>query len=481
MTGLSSVPPFSLPGPGAVALAYGNSISDLSAGLGDWFTALCHRYGWIRANSNMIPNGNFENDATYQVYQMQWTTPVGTLSLDTTQGKFGSSSGKLAPNSPTAPYTSPFNAIIHDPAGDVSAGIPTNAMKPGITYVFSVWVYLPTGTTAAPYLQFLDRLTTDPAGVYGISVSAPASLTTLNTWQQLSVTRTVRGPIPAEAFVRVVYPETSGNASKAIWIDGAMLEAASGPTYQTNPQPSSTTQFFDNATRAAISGSELQNLILQTDRGNSLSTYIYNNGIIEQSASNIAGFQARVAAIAPDIVFVMYSTNDLYRWQSVANPATPTTSLITWRNAVTSLSTVTSPNPSPQLTGSSHGLLYQLLTLPKVPLIVWCGELMTTWTWADTSLAVTIPNDPTKWPGPTTDGGYRDQLAADMDEVARQECAKVNVPFVAIRPFMHPALCLPPPPPPPNSPYVYQGNKHPSPSGMQFLTAHIARALEQGH
>lgn len=332
MVGIFSTrqPAFALPASGSLALAFGNSISDIQVGLSQWFDTVCANYGWVPMARNMLFNPEFEGGVS------AWTTTAGTLVRDTGVVLAGTGSGKLSCNSGgVAPYTSPFNGAL-DAQGD--AGGVRLGIQASYWYRVSCLMRVPSGNTANSGVLYMTSKV--GAGAYVNSTMATCAAD--------STTRTISTiyQMPAgitEAFMRVQSNDTTLN--HFISFDNVNLERfAADPT----GLPLGTYGHYNN--RAAITGTILQN----------------NDATANNGRDNRA---ARVDAYVPDIVFVMYSENDLY-YTAGAGAVTPIT-LATWRTNLNSV------------LGSIH------TNLPNAKIVV-LGSSRTTWQFQGGAATVAI-------------------------------------------------------------------------------------------
>ncbi len=151
----------------------------------------------VQARVNLIPNPDFETDAS------SWIVAGGTFVRSTAQAHTGTASGLLTASGAEAEAA---------PVGD--AGALRMGMLPGLTYTFTAWLYVPTGSgpLASVFLAFLDNDGTGYAG----PLAAP---TVFDAWNRVSVTRTIRAGA-TEAFCRV---ETVAGNGKTVYVDDVSL------------------------------------------------------------------------------------------------------------------------------------------------------------------------------------------------------------------------------------------------------------------
>ncbi len=154
----------------------------------------------ITARRNGIANPTFETDAS------NWTlTGAGASFVRSTARFHGGAASGLLTAAGAVTYVSP---------GGDAGGLRCN-MLPGHTYTFTCWVYVPAagvnpGFVNLSFYDFAD-------GGYGNTESSAA--TAADTWQKLTVVRTVRAGA-TEAFVRVT---VAGNQTGTVNVDDAIL------------------------------------------------------------------------------------------------------------------------------------------------------------------------------------------------------------------------------------------------------------------
>lgn len=174
--------------------------------------------GVWEATTNMITNGGFETNATGWNIHVP-SGMVASFTRDTTRAKFGNACGKLSVIAWAGP---PIPAQVYVDHGGDLGGL-RNGMLATHTYTWSCWVYVPSSSgviLSNVALTFLDFA----SGGYQTTTSA--SPTAYDTWQRLTVTRTVRAGA-TEAFVRL---NTVLAAGAVIYYDGAQLEEHTNAT-----------------------------------------------------------------------------------------------------------------------------------------------------------------------------------------------------------------------------------------------------------
>lgn len=293
-----------LPPSGSSILVAGDSIQDwgndgYSGGnalnSGKSTVKLCSQYGWRLLAANGILNGSFETDTT------GWVAAAGcSISSDATHASQGSRSMKVTA---TATGNTWFN-----PVGDL--GAVRLSLQEGVAYAAALDVFIPTGVTGTITLQIFDKV----SGTYASSNSVAVSAS--NTWQRISVSRTI-GVGSTEIFVRVLW--TGATSGQAIWIDAVMLE------------PGTTANAFCDTLdtlRPAVSGS-----LLQT-----------TDSTLNNFLGNVATrFSQWVTNPVPAMIVLHMGTNDFAQVTNTTNKTRTT-----WRDALASaMRLFESLNPTP--------------------------------------------------------------------------------------------------------------------------------------
>lgn len=416
---------FAPPASGSKAILFSNSKGDTAGGLGQWFDTICNTNGWIPQNRNQISNGGFERTGTAG---WQGLSPGGTIARvtgagNTHNGSAGAGQLFYAGATPASVFASPYNPAATSWGVDTSPD--TNGMRlgmvGGMTYTLSAWMMTPgSGASQAPANSFyVAAYTRIGAGSYvqtnGNTVANDGA------FHQSSVTFAV--PLGAtEAFVRVFFVAT--NATAYVLFDDCQLERVAGPM-GTTP-----TAYGDYYTRAAISGSYLQN----NDAAFMPWASPYNT--IKSDAYDTLA--PRVYPFTPDIVFMQYNINDLY-YTAAAGATTPT-SVTTWRACIAAILAAIKAN------------------LPNAKVVV-LGASNTIFPFTGNAYAF--------------GAGSLDAAIGIMDGITRQEVEALgpNFLFVPIRPYMDVAYC---------SPLAGDG-KHPSrPYGMDLVAQIVQDALTRG-
>ena len=157
---------------------------------------------------NLLPNPSFEEDQP----EMPFTAVGGTRTRDTTHVRTGTYACKLEGQTAAA------TTYLTSAQGGLTG------MRPGKTYTFSAYVYVPSATgvdLADVTLEIVDEVAGSPASTVS---SAPGSF---NTFVRLSVTRTIRSTADA-SYCRVAF--VVDVAGDDIWVDDVQLEEASSAT-----------------------------------------------------------------------------------------------------------------------------------------------------------------------------------------------------------------------------------------------------------
>jgi len=161
---------------------------------------------------NLIQNPSFEEDVT-----SFWNVANATRTRDTTQANWGAASCKLVA------------AAAGDAYIDTENGALSTGLRPGRTYTFSAYVYVPSGIAGLDLADVFIRLI-DVTGSTTTGTTPGAK----DAWQRISVTKTI-GSAATEAWARVGW--NSDSASDYIFIDGCQLEqAGSASTYADGTQ-----------------------------------------------------------------------------------------------------------------------------------------------------------------------------------------------------------------------------------------------------
>lgn len=167
--------------------------------------------------ANLVSNPSFEEDVT-----SFWKGLLNpTLTRSTVRAQAGSASCQVTSSS----------------AGDTGLTSGSNqgltcGLRPGRTYTFSAYVYVPTGEGITSGEVFI-RITDEVSGS-GQTTTGPTPLGALDSWQRISVTRTIR-PDADEAYIEIGW--NAGAANEDMWIDACMLEeSSSASTYADGEQ-----------------------------------------------------------------------------------------------------------------------------------------------------------------------------------------------------------------------------------------------------
>ena len=168
--------------------------------------------------TNLIPNPSFETNTT------GWAGANITISQSTTFAKYGTSSlkGVVA--------TTGINRFIDKSQTDVF-------ITAGLTYTFSIWVYLPNTNTGSALLT-LQAYPWRPAGYFPL-INLEFKTVERGIWTQFSGTF-VAPALATNCLFRVIN-QNSWAAGQEIYLDGAMLE-----------QSSTLNDYFDGSTVSPI-------------------------------------------------------------------------------------------------------------------------------------------------------------------------------------------------------------------------------------
>jgi hypothetical protein len=242
-------------------------------GSGQVADRLCTLFGWINVNANKLGNPGFEINSENASIAVTtgleyWTASTCTLAHDATHVHSGSWAMKVTPVSGT-PFFYPIG--YHNNGGTGNGGAYRFGMQPNLTYTFSAWLYIPTGT-GRPSLNLNDTV----GGVATTTTTQAAA--TFDAWQRVSVTRTIRASA-TDAYLNI--STTDNTPAHVFWVDDVQLECNSAAT-----------TYADRITRGAINGTTLSNA---TSRQNALE----------------ATLATRYTPFAPlDVVMLAYGTND---------------------------------------------------------------------------------------------------------------------------------------------------------------------------
>ena len=189
---------------GTTLATSGNEITDAirtTNTQGDGRTPPDSSYGIWEGTTNLVTNGNVENNLT----GWDGSGTTGGITRDSTRAKFGSWSVKA----------------IYGVAGEAVVVPQSTTFTSGITYTFSAWIYSPSGTGSNVNLFI---------GGSAFPATYSSNMTTRDAWTKVTVSATATSTASGSLLVK------SQATGGTVWIDGAQMEqkAIATPYVDTN-------------------------------------------------------------------------------------------------------------------------------------------------------------------------------------------------------------------------------------------------------
>ena len=271
---------------------------------------------------NLIPNSNFETNTT------GWAGSNVTLTQSATYAKYGTSSlkGVVATTGTARSITKSYTDVF---------------VTSGLTYSYSVWVYLP-ATNSADISLSLTATPVNSAGGLGTAIALETKTITRGVWTKLSGTFIpVNGAssLPATTCQFTITNAASWAASQEIYIDGALLE-----------QSSTVNDYFETPTgftRISVSGTSPE---YTEDGGNPLvkigikidglsttsKTAYIDSVLLEEGAELLPYFQGDSALTSSDVINDPFTAAEDLSWETrlrtnlIPNPSFESASITDW-------------------------------------------------------------------------------------------------------------------------------------------------------